>query len=466
MKLAILWFRRDLRLADNPALVAALAAAETVLPVYLWSPEDEGEWAPGGAARWWLHGSLRALDGVLRARGSRLVLRAGPAAATLAALVAETGAEGVFWNRLYDPALVRRDAAIKARLRERGVEARSFKAAVLHEPWELQTGKGDPYRVFTPFWRAALKGPEPAAPLAPPDHLPPPARWPPGLAIEALGLEPQIRWYDGLAEAWKPGEAAALARLAAWCEDGLGDYAGSRNRPDRDDTSALSPYLHHGELSPRQAWHAAAARRGELPESDIECWVRELGWREFAHHVLFHFPHTPTSPMHEKYAAFPWRADHEALVEAWRRGRTGIPIVDAGMRQLWATGWMHNRVRMIVASLLVKNIRAPWQSGARWFWDTLVDADLASNTLGWQWCAGSGADAAPYFRIFNPVTQGEKFDPDGAYVRRWVPELATAPLETLHRPGERPATGYPGPIIDLKSSREQALEALASLRGW
>ena len=464
MKLAICWFRRDLRLADNPALIAACEDAEAVLPVYVWSPEDEHEWAPGGAGRWWLHGSLAALDASLRARGSRLLLRAGPAAETLAALVAATGAEAVYWNRLYEPALVERDTAIKSRLRDAGVEARSFKAALLHEPWELATGKGDPYRVFTPFWKAALKLAEPAPPCAPPECLQAPARWPAGLALEELELLPRVRWYDGLATAWTPGEDGALARLDAWCGDGLARYAEGRNRPDRDETSALSPYLHHGELSPRQAWHAAAARRGEVPERDLECWLRELGWREFAHHVLYHFPRTPTEPMYEKYAAFPWRADHEGMLEAWRRGRTGIPIVDAGMRQLWTTGWMHNRVRMIAASLLVKNIRAPWQAGARWFWDTLVDADLANNTMGWQWSAGSGADAAPYFRIFNPVTQGEKFDPRGDYVRRWVPELAGLPAELVHRPWEQPPAGYPAPVVDLKRSREEALAALASLR--
>jgi deoxyribodipyrimidine photo-lyase len=464
LKLALCWFRRDLRLADNPALVAALENAESVLPVYIWSPEEEGEWAPGGAGRWWLHESLAALDASLRARGSRLLLRAGPAAETLAALAAESGAEAVYWNRLYEPALVQRDTAIKSRLRDAGVEARSFKAALLHEPWELATGKGDPYRVFTPFWKAALKLAEPAPPRAPPAHLRSPARWPAGPALEELGLLPGVRWYDGLAEAWTPGEGGALARLDAWCGDGLGRYAEGRNRPDRDETSALSPYLHHGELSPRQAWHAATARRGEVSERDLECWLRELGWREFAHHVLYHFPRTPTEPMYEKYVAFPWRADHEDMLEAWRRGRTGIPIVDAGMRQLWTTGWMHNRVRMITASLLVKNIRAPWQAGARWFWDTLVDADLANNTMGWQWSAGSGADAAPYFRIFNPVTQGEKFDPRGDYVKRWVPELAALPPERVHRPWEQPPAGYPAPVVDLKRSREEALAALASLR--
>jgi deoxyribodipyrimidine photo-lyase len=464
LKLAIFWFRRDLRLAENPALRAALDAAEQVLPVYLWSPEDEGDWAPGGAARWWLHHSLAALDGALRAKGSRLLIRSGPAAATLGTLAQEAGAEAVYWNRLYEPALVKRDTALKAELRARGIEAHSCKAALLHEPWELQTGAGGPYRVFTPFWRAALQRPEPAPPLAPPERINGPGTSPQGLALDELGLLPRIPWDGGLAEAWRPGEHGALARLDAWVDDGLARYHPDRDRPDLPGTSALSPHLHHGELSPRQAWHAAAARRGTVPEKALETWLRELGWREFAHHVLYHFPDTPTEPMYPKYAAFPWREGHESLLRAWERGQTGIPIVDAGMRQLWHTGWMHNRVRMIVASLLVKNIRAPWQAGARWFWDTLVDADLASNTLGWQWSAGSGADAAPYFRIFNPVTQGEKFDPAGEYVRRWVPELRGLAPKQVHRPWENPPRDYPTPVVDLRRSREEALAALQSLK--
>ena len=464
MKLAIYWFRRDLRLADNPALCAALEAAQAVIPVYVWSPDDEGQWAPGGAGRWWLHQSLRALDAKLRSRGSRLLVRAGPAEETLAALAAESGAEGVFWNRLYDPDLVDRDKRIKARLRDGEIAASSCNGSLLHEPWELETGKGEPYRVFTPFWKAALARPDPPAPRPAPDDLKPPAHWPAGLEIDTLGLMPKVRWYQELDAMWTPGEAGALARLEAWCEEPVGRYAAERNRPDIDGTSAVSPHLHFGELSPRQAWAVAAARRSELSTRGIDCWLRELGWREFAHHVLYHFPRTPTEPMYEKYAAFPWRENYAGMLERWQRGQTGIPIVDAGMRQLWATGWMHNRVRMITASLLVKNIRAPWQEGARWFWDTLVDADLANNTMGWQWTAGSGADAAPYFRIFNPVTQGEKFDPEGRYVKRWVPELKALDAAQVHRPWEVSPPGYPAPIVDLKKTREEALAALQALK--
>ena len=464
MKRAIFWFRRDLRLTDNPGLCAALEAAGEVLPVYIGSPGDDGDWAPGEASRWWLHQGLAALDSSLRKCGSGLLLRRGRAEAVLDHLLRESGAEAVFWNRLYEPDAVERDTRIKSRLRERGVEANSFKSGLLHEPWELETGKGEPYRVFTPFWKAALQRPDPGAALPAPGDLKPPGEWPEGCTLEDLGLLPKVPWYGGLEDAWTPGEQGALARLDAWCEEALGRYKRERDRPDLDGTSALSPHMHHGEVSPRQAWHAATARRGELSEAGIDCWLRELGWREFAHHVLYHFPRTPSEPMYEKYADFPWRENHESLLEAWQRGQTGIPLVDAGMRQLWHTGWMHNRVRMVAASLLAKNIRAPWQKGAAWFWDTLVDADLANNTMGWQWTAGCGADAAPYFRIFNPVTQGRKFDPDGRYVKRWVRELEDVPAEQVHSPWEAGVEGYPEPVVDLKRSREEALQALSSLK--
>ncbi len=463
MKTAIVWFRRDLRLSDNPALAAAAEWADRIVPVYLWSPGDEGEWAPGAAARWWIHESLGHLAGNLQSRDSRLVIRRGPAEEVLPELVRETGAGGVFWNRLYDPTLVERDSRIKSRLRDSGLEVNSYAAGLLFEPWTICTGSGGPYRVFTPYWRACQKRPEPEPPLKPPDALPGPEAWPESLRVADLQLLPRIPWYRSLAEAWTPGESGAHGRLGAFIQHALEGYASDRDRPDREGVSRLSPYLHHGELSPRQVWHAVAARRGQAPERDIEAYLRELGWREFAHHVLFHFPKTPTEPMYEKYADFPWREDHDDLLDAWRRGKTGIPMVDAGMRQLWETGWMHNRVRMIAASLLVKNIRAPWQAGARWFWDTLVDADLASNTMGWQWSAGCGADAAPYFRIFNPVTQGRKFDPEGRYVKRWVPELAERPAKKIHDVLERPSDGYPEPVVDLKASREEALAALKSV---
>ncbi|MGD8310060.1 MAG: deoxyribodipyrimidine photo-lyase, partial [Chromatiales bacterium] len=323
--------------------------------------------------------------------------------------------------------------------------------------------------VFTPFWKACLRRPPPAAPLAAPEKLPP-CPDVDSLALDALGLLPRIPWDAGLRETWRPGEAGALRRLDGFCRKGLDAYADARERPAVVGTSRLSPRLHFGELSPRQVWWRAV--REDSPGG--EAFLRELGWREFAHHLLHHSPETLERPMDRRFEAFPWREDPEAL-RAWQSGRTGIPLVDAGMRELWHTGWMHNRVRMVVASLLTKNLRIHWLEGARWFWDTLVDADLANNTLGWQWVAGCGADAAPYFRIFNPVTQGQRYDPEGAYVRRWVPEIGRLPDRWVHRPWQAPekvlreagirlGSDYPEPIVDLKESRREALAAYEQVK--
>jgi deoxyribodipyrimidine photo-lyase len=474
---AIVWFRRDLRLTDNPALVAACEQARQVVALYVHAPEEDGEWAPGGASRWWLHHSLARLDAALRARGGRLVLRRGESLAALQDVVRETGAESVYWNRLYDPSRIAHDTHIKAALREAGLTCESFNAALLHEPWEVRTGQGDPYRVFTPFWRTcAARLDTLPAPLAAPSAVPAPPSAPQGLALEELALLPRVRWDAGLHQAWTPGEAGALAQLEAFTDGALGAYAEGRNRPDRPETSRLSPFLHFGEVGPRQCLAAARNAVAARPaaRASAESFVRELGWREFAHHLLHHFPHTPAAPLDTRFDAFPWEPN-DAWVEAWQRGRTGYPIVDAGMRELWQTGWMHNRVRMIAASLLTKNLRQPWLAGARWFWDTLVDADLASNTLGWQWTAGCGADAAPYFRVFNPMLQTERFDPDRAYLRRWLPELARLPDRWIHCPWEAPAAvladagvelgrDYPRPIVDFRDSRAAALAAYGSIK--
>jgi deoxyribodipyrimidine photo-lyase len=468
----LVWFRRDLRVHDNPALNAAAAAGQPVVALYVHAPEEEGHWAPGAASRWWSHHSLAALERELSARGARLVFRCGPSLATLLEVARESGATAVHWNRLYEPVLVARDKQVKQGLKDAGLEATSHGGALLHEPWKLKTQAGDPFRVFTPFWNAFQKQVMPGAPLPPPRRLAAPTTALSGLRLDALGLLPSIPWDAGLAASWTPGEAAALARLEAFARDTVGGYKDQRDLPAVDGVSRLSPHLHFGELSPRQAWAAVARRIADARASrGAEAYLRELGWREFAHHVLFHFPTTPDAPLHAKYARFPWRPRHQPLLRAWQQGRTGYPIVDAGLRELWHTGWMHNRVRMIVASLLVKNLRVPWLEGARWFWDTLVDADLANNTMGWQWTAGCGADAAPYFRIFNPVLQGLKFDPEAAYVKKWVPELAALPAEWAHQPWRAPrkvldATGfrsgidYPSPLIDLATSRDEALEAL------
>ncbi len=465
----LLWLRQDLRLADHPALCAAVESGAPVIPVFLWAPWEEAEWAPGAASRWWLHESLQSLRADLEQRGSRLILRrvASDSLATLRELLQETGARAVFWSRRYEPQLIARDRRIKEALRADGLDARSFNAALLIEPWDVRNKSGRPFQVFTPFWKhvsATCTAPEP---LPAPTTLPAPRDWPASAPLEELELMPRIPWHEGMARDWQPGEAPAARQLAAFLDDGVAGYSEGRNLPATRGTSRLSPHLHFGEISPRQIWHAARPWRGGQ-------FMAEIGWREFAHHLLYHFPHTPGEPLRAEYSRFPW-ADDAAQLEAWRRGRTGVPLVDAGMRELWTTGWMHNRVRMVVGSFLVKNLRLHWLEGARWFWDTLVDADLAANTLGWQWTAGCGADAAPYFRVFNPVSQGLKFDPTGDYVRRWVPELARLSGGDIHAPWEaRPETlqragivlgrDYPLPIVDLKRSREAALTAWQTLR--
>lgn len=459
----VVWFRNDLRLADHPALWTA-AAAGAVVPVYIWSPEEEGGWAPGGASRWWLHQSLRGLAGALEAAGSRLTLRCGRTADVLAAVARETGARRVVWNRRYEPAAAAVEREVERRLRGGGIDAASYPGNVLFEPGSILNGSGRPFQVFTAFWKACQAAPPPAKPLPAPERIPAPERWPESVALERLGLEPKIDWAGGLREAWKPGETGARRRWREFRGSGLPAYAGERDRPDHSGTSRLSPHLHFGEIGARQIWH-------EAPPGEF---LRQVAWREFSYHLLHHFPRTAREPLRPEFARFPWRVDGKAL-KAWTRGRTGYPLVDAGMRELWHTGWMHNRVRMLAASFLVKHLLIPWQEGAAWFWDTLVDADLPNNTMGWQWTAGCGADAAPYFRIFNPVLQGEKFDPEGAYVRRWVPELAGVPDQWVHRPWEAPplalaAAGatlggtYPHPIVEHEAARKRALEALASIR--
>ena len=439
---SLLWFRQDLRLADNPALLAAVRHGGPVIPVFIWSPEEEGRWQPGAASRWWLHQSLAQLDASLRQRGSRLIIRRGPTLETIRALLDQIGATAVYWNRRYEPAVIDRDSRVKAALQKDGRIAESFNGSLLFEPWTVRTQQGQPYQVFSAFWKACLAEPEPAPPEDAPSRIANPRRWPATLKLTELGLEPAIDWAGGLRASWRPGEAGASEQLNRFLEEALSEYPTGRDRPDRMGTSRLSPHLHFGEISVRQIWFALRGQRhGQgitQPAEAIRVYCSELGWREFAHHLLFHFPHTPEQPLRKEFRRLSLATGPRQL-RAWQRGRTGYPIVDAGMRELWHTGWMHNRVRMIVASFLVKDLLIPWQEGAAWFWDTLVDADLANNTLGWQWTAGCGADAAPYFRIFNPVTQGEKFDPHGDYVRHWIPELNKLPSEWVHKPWEAPA---------------------------
>lgn len=474
---SIVWFQKDLRLDDNRALYAA-SQRGAVLPVFVWSPETEGEWPSGAASRWWLHHSVIELSKNLVACGSRLVIARGEPSTTLIDLAKETHATAVFWNQRYEPDCRDLQNRVANDVRAAGIQAEGFHGSVLFGPDEVRTGQGGPFKVFTPFWKACLSLPSPLGPLPPPRTLAPPSVWPHSIEPRELRLLPQKDWAGGIEETWRPGENGALETLEKFLSGPVSTYAVDRNRPDMSGTSRLSPYLHFGEISPRRVWHEATrlVRRDGRKDASTgaESFLRELGWREFAHHLLCHFPHTAREPLRPEFSLLQWRDDPAGL-DAWRKGRTGYPMVDAGMRELWATGWMHNRVRMIAASFLVKDLLVHWMEGARWFWDTLVDADLANNTLGWQWTAGCGADAAPFFRIFNPTIQGKKFDPDGKYVRRWVPEIRELPTRWIHKPWEAPADAlekagvrlgktYPLPIVDHFAARDRALDALAAIQ--
>jgi len=470
MSTAIVWFRRDLRLADHPALCAAAKGHEHLLPLYIHAPHEDGRWPAGAASRWWLHHSLSRLDAQLREHGNALHLAQGNSLDVLRELIRRTGATAVYWSRQYEPEAIARDSAIKAALREQGIDVHSFNASLWCEPWQIETRQQGPYRVFTPFWRSLRPQLETPRPLPVPSSLR-------GIDVagsmplDALALLPRIRWDTGMQETWPPGAQGAQEWLDIFMDDAVSDYARAHDLPARHGTSRLSPHLHFGEISPRQIHRQLADRVADTDarrRPDIEPYLRELGWREFAHHLLYHFPKTPIDNFNEQFDRFPWARKSSKAIERWQQGRTGIPLVDAGMRELWHTGWMHNRVRMIVASFLCKNLRQHWHHGAAWFWDTLVDADLANNTMGWQWVAGSGADAAPYFRVFNPVTQAQKFDPEGHYLRRWLPELASAPLPLLHEPWKDASllqrSGYPAPMIDLGETRQAALDAYRIMR--
>lgn len=468
----ILWFRQDLRLADNPALDHAMRTGRPVIPVYIL---DDGPAVRriGGASRWWLDGSLRVLAGDLRERGAPLVLRRGDSEAELRRLIDETGADAVFMNRRFEPDAFLHDADIAHALKADGIECHGYNGSLLARPGAVRTGSGGPYRVFTPFFRALLDAATPPPPLPAPAAIETVS----GLAGESVddwALRPTEPDWAGAFD-WSPGEAGAAAALAAFVDGGLKSYAKGRDHPAEPAVSRLSPHLHWGEIHPWRAAQAArrAAADGRVPPAEAEKFVAELGWRDFSAQLLHHFPQMTDTAFRPEYDRMPWR-DDPAGFEAWKRGRTGYPIVDAGMRQLWATGWMHNRVRMIVASFLIKDLLIDWRAGEAWFWDTLVDADLASNVQNWQWVAGSGADASPWFRIFNPVVQGQKFDADGRYVRRWIPELARLPDRWLHAPWTAPAEvlgaagvglgrDYPNPVVDHAAARERALEALHAL---
>ena len=459
---SIIWFRNDLRLDDHPALHYAVENKHTVIPAFLWTPHTEGRWAPGGATRWWLHHALTSLSEQLEALGSRLILRSGnDEGSLLKDLLNETGAEHIFWNRRYDPNGVKTDTQLK-----KDLPAKSFRGNLLFEPHQIANQQGDFYKVFTPFYKAMLAQGDFSDPVDAPDTLKSPQKWPESLKIDDLGLLPSIKWDQDFYNTWDPGLNGCNEQIEAFLDEAAGVYKDKRDFPGIKGTSRLSPYLHFGQVSSRRLWHQAqeAAERG-AKRGGIEAWTRQLVWRDFATHLLFHQPQLDWEPMQEKFADFPWKKN-DKLLKAWQRGETGYPIIDAGMRELWATGWMHNRVRMIVASFLVKDLLIHWREGALWFWDTLVDADLANNSFGWQWAGGCGADAAPYFRIFNPILQSKKFDTEGTYIRRWIPELREVDSKDIHAPWEmdRPPKHYPAPIIDHSKARDRALEALSSLK--
>ncbi len=474
MTTTIVWFRRDLRLEDHPALWQA-AQEGVVIPLYILDPDADF----GAAERWWKHHGLEKLAATLARQKSPLLLRRGNPLAILREVITASAAQNVFWNRRYDPAGMAQDTAIKAALRSAGVRVRSFTGDCLVEPW-LHQHDGLPYKVFTPFWKSLLARFAIAPPLPEPDLPALPealAESLPTELLESWQLLPQNPdWAAHFPAYWEPGEAGAQARLSKFLEEKLHNYPSGRDFPALDFVSRISPHLSHGEISPRQIWHQTQGRMQQQPDllSQGAHFLRELGWREFSWHLLYHFPSLPEKPLRPEFSAFPWQQDLSSL-QRWQRGQTGYPIVDAGMRELWQSGWMHNRVRMICASFLIKDLLIAWQAGAAWFWDTLLDADLANNSASWQWVAGSGADAAPYFRIFNPVLQGEKFDPEGQYIRRWVPELASLPKRFIHQPWtadqdilERAGIvlghHYPHPVIDHLQARQRALDIFQNLK--
>lgn len=471
MRTCIIWSRQDLRIDDNPAFSFAQENGYHVVPVYIYAPKEEGEWTPGAASRVFLHHSLEAFRAELEEAGLKLIIRKGPSISTLVELIEETGAEAVFWNRRYEPQVIWRDSKIKEDLKAMGVEARSFNASLLHEPWKVATNDGKPYKVYTPFrkrveqmgfskrvWTVGPFDQSDSGQIS-------------SVTVDDLDLLPAVGWNGKLENHWSFSRKDILNGFRQFVANDIFRYHERRDLPAIEGTSRLSPYLHLGRIGPREVWQLAAEAE---PSRGRDIFMSEVLWREFAYHVLYHFPDTAKEPLRPEFKRFPWR-ESSVFLQSWQKGRTGYPIVDAGLRELWETGWMHNRVRMIVGSFLVKHLRQHWLHGARWFWDTLVDADLANNTLGWQWAAGCGADAAPYFRIFNPMLQGAKFDPDGAYVRRWVPELRDLPERFIHTPWEAPSDvlksasvvlgkDYPYPLVEHSDARAEALYAFERLK--
>ncbi len=460
-----MWFRQDLRLNDNPALAAAIQTGRPILPIYIFDNEPGGNWRIGSASRWWLNNSLLSLNHSL---DNKLCFLQGNAQKILPQLTAETGARKVFLNKIYEPFQIESDKLVSKVLATNGIDTSSYNGSFLHEPGKILKDDGTPYKVFTAFYKkgygAQLSGF--AEPLPAPGKI---------LlfkykdsSLRDLDIMPRGDWHQKFVKLWQPGESGANTRFEKFLTIGLSHYRTGRDFPSHDNVSRLSPHIHFGEISTTSIWHCIKATMAhEKCEVDAEHFLRELVWREFSANLLYHFPDMPWVNLLRKFDNFDWNDDADFL-EKWKKGQTGFPIVDAGMRELWQTGYMHNRVRMITASFLVKNLLVRWHHGEDWFWDTLLDADLANNSASWQWVAGCGADAAPFFRIFNPVTQGQKFDAEGSYVRQFIPEISKLPDRFIHCPWQAPTqliaslgirlgTDYPLPIVDLKVSRETAL---------
>ena len=474
----IVWFRQDLRRADNPALYAAYEKAAPIIPLYMLDDENAAEWKMGAASRVWLHHALKDLDDTL---SQHLLLKIGKAEDIFKEIIATVKPQAVYWNRCYEPWRIKRDKQIKSFLEDQEIEVKSFNGSLIWEPWTIKNQSGEPYKVFTPFYRKGCLGAgEPKEPLPAPKRLTYAEHNIGSLTLDELDLLPEKEgtWPNEVVKRWKIGEDGAHERLKDFLEEGLNGYKEKRNNPALPNVSRLSPHLHWGHISPRQVWHAAKtyAAANKINEKDIDHFCSELGWREFSHNLLYYFPDLPRKNLQSKFDNFPWREASEEELNRWRIGQTGYPIVDAAMRELYQTGYMHNRTRMIVGSFLVKHMMVHWHYGEDWFWDCLFDADLANNSASWQWIAGCGADAAPYFRIFNPMTQGEKFDSEGTYIRQYVPELKNLPDKYLNAPWDAPADiltkasvklgeTYPEPLVDHMAARDRALKAFESLKG-
>ena len=468
-----MWFRQDLRITDNPALNEACKKGE-VLPIYIHDNHNNGEKKIGSASKWWLHQSLNSLNKSLE---GKLITVAGNPLEILPQIISKSEVQQVNWNRNYEPWQINRDKILKSNLEKSGVNILTFNGSLLWEPWTILNQSGLPYKVFTPFYRkGCLNADSPRTPIQKPNEMKFTNLKDVNQGIDSLKLMPKVNWHGSMEKSWEPGEGGASKNLNSFLKDHVQNYKVGRDFPGAKGTSRLSPHLHFGEISPNQVWHAALSNQNiEKIGKDLYHYLSELGWREFSYYLLYHFPHITDRNFNEKFDKYPWSSGGSKY-KAWKKGLTGVPIVDAGMRELWQTGYIHNRVRMIVGSYLVKNLNIDWRDGESWFWDCLVDADLAANCASWQWVAGSGADAAPFFRIFNPVLQGEKFDINGDYVKKYCPELSKVPKEYLHKPWEASSetllesgvelgNNYPKPIVDLRKSRAEALELYKHVKG-